>query len=84
MSSYQVNRFLRDVNRSAELAGQCAMDTGAVLKNYQLTPEEEQALKGWEVRTLYDMGAHPLLLLVYSLATSKDMAAYARAINQKS
>lgn len=50
----------------------------------QLTPEKEQALKGWEVRKLYDMGANPLLLLVYSLATSKDMAAYARAINQKS
>ncbi len=84
MSIYQVNRFLHDVNRSAELAGQCKFDIGAILRSYQLTPEEEQALKGWEVRKLYDMGANPLLLLVYSLATSKDMAAYARAINQKS
>ncbi len=83
MSVYQVNRFLRDVNRSATLAGQCEQDIDGVLNNYQLTLEESAALKRWEVRKLYDMGANPLLLLVYSLATNKDMAAYARAINQK-
>jgi hypothetical protein len=84
MSVYQVNRFLRDVNRSVELAGRCTRDIDAVLGDYQLTSEEREALRGWEVRKLYDMGANPLLLLVYSLATNKDMAAYARAINQKS
>ena len=50
---------------------------------YQVTPEERETLKGWEVRKLYEHGAHPLLLLIYSLATHKDMAAYARAINHK-
>ena len=83
MSVYQVNRFLRDVNRSAELAGQSVRDIDTVLSNYQLTPEERETLKGWEVRKLYEHGAHPLLLLIYSLATHKDMAAYARAINHK-
>jgi hypothetical protein len=84
MSVYQVNRFLRDVNRSAELAGRCTRDMDAVLGEYQLTGEEREALKDWQVRKLYDLGANPLPLLVYSLATNKDMAAYARAINQKS
>ncbi len=84
MSMYQVNMFLRDVNRSTELARQCAIDIAAVLGNYQLTREEEEALTGWEVRELYELGAHPLLLLVYSLATGKDMSAYVKAINQKS
>jgi hypothetical protein len=29
------------------------------------------------------MGANPLLLLVYSMATGKDIRAYAGAMNQK-
>ena len=54
-----------------------------VLHQYDLTPEEREALKGWQVRKLYDMGANPLLLLVYSMATGKDMRTYVGAMNQK-
>jgi hypothetical protein len=45
----------------------------ALLQNYDLTAEEREAIKGWQVRQLYDMGANPLLLLVYSMATGKDL-----------
>jgi hypothetical protein len=80
---YQVNKFLRDISRSAELAGQCVIDIDAILKNYQLTREEEEALKGWEVKRLYDQGANPFLLLVYSAAIGKGIPAYSEAINQE-
>jgi hypothetical protein len=82
MSLYQVNKLLRDVNRSAELAQRCQTEPDVVLRQYDLTPEEQEALKGWQVRKLYDMGANPLLLLVYSMATGKDMRAYVGAMNQ--
>ncbi len=83
MSLYQVNKLLRDVNCSADLAQRCQTEPDVVLHQYDLTPDEREALKGWQVRKLYDMGANPLLLLVYSMATGKDMRAYVGAMNQK-
>jgi aromatic-ring opening dioxygenase LigAB LigA subunit len=83
MSLYQVNKLLRDVNCSADLAQRCQTEPDVVLHQYDLTSEEQEALKGWQVRKLYDMGANPLLLLVYSMATGKDMRTYVGAMNQK-
>ena len=83
MSLYQVNKLLRDINRSAELAGRCQTAPDAVLNQYDLTGEEHEALKHWQVRKLYDMGANPLLLLVYSMATGKDLPTYVKALNEK-
>lgn len=83
MSLYQVNKLLRDANCSAVLAQRCQTEPDEVLRQYNLTPEEREALKGRQVRKLYDMGANPLLLLVYSMATGRDIRAYVGAINQK-
>jgi hypothetical protein len=83
MSLYQVNKLLRDINRSADLAQRCRDEPEQVLRQYDLTPEERDALAGWQVRKLYDMGANPLLLLVYSMATGKDMRAYVKAMNEQ-
>ena len=84
MSLYQVNKLLRDINRSAELAQRCRTEPEAVLQHYELTADEREAIEGWQVRKLYEMGANPLLLLVYSMATGKDMRAYVAAMNEKS
>jgi hypothetical protein len=84
MSLYQVNKLLRDMNCSLELAQRCQSDPGAVLGQYELTAEEQEAIKGWQVRKLYDMGANPFLLLVSSMAAGKDMRAYVAAMNEKS
>ena len=84
MSLYQVNKLLRDMNCSLELAQRCQSDPEAVLGQYELTAEEQEAIKGWQVRKLYDMGANPFLLLVSSMAAGKDMRAYVAAMNEKS
>lgn len=84
MSLYQVNKLLRDVNCSMELARRCQSDPEAVLQQYDLTTEEREAIKGWRVRRLYDMGANPLLLLVYSMAVGKDIRTYVAAMNEQS
>jgi len=83
MSLYQVNKLLRDINRSMELAHRCQSEPEVVLQQYELTAEEQDAIKGWQVRKLYDMGANPLLLLVYSMASGKDMRAYVTAMNEQ-
>ncbi len=84
MSLYQVNKLLRDLNRSGELVQKYQSDPEAVLQNYDLTPEEREAVKNWQVRKLYEMGANPLLLLVYSMATGKDIRSYVAAMNERS
>jgi hypothetical protein len=83
MSLYQVNKLLRDINCSMELAHRCQSDPEAVLQQYDLTDEEREAIKGWRVRKLYDMGANPLLLLVYSMAIGKDIRTYVAAMNEQ-
>ena len=84
MSLYQVNKLLRDANCNAELAQRCCTEMEAVLQHYELTSEEREAIKSWQVRKLYDMGANPFLLLVYSMTTGNDMRAYVKAMNQPS
>ena len=56
-------------------------DLETVLQGYELTEEERSALKGWQVRKLYDMGANPLLLLVSSMASGQDLKSYVTAMN---
>jgi hypothetical protein len=84
MSLYQVNKLLRDINCSAVVAQRCRTEPDALLQHYDLTPEERGAIKNWQVRKLYDMGANPLLLLVCSIAEGKEMSAYIQEMNQKS
>lgn len=81
MSVYQVNKLLRDVNMSVDLAQRCQAEPEAVFRSYDLSTEEQDAIKGWQVRKLYDMGANPLLLLVYSMASGKDLPTYVKAMN---
>jgi hypothetical protein len=82
MSLYQVNKLSRDMNCSHALAQRCRTDPDALLQSYDLTPEERDAIKGWQVRKLYDMGANPLLLLVSSMATGMDIRRYVQALNE--
>jgi aromatic-ring opening dioxygenase LigAB LigA subunit len=83
MSLYQVNKLLRDLNLNTELAQRCQAEPESVFPQYNLTVEEREAIKGWQVRKLYDMGANPFLLLVSSMATGRSMRAYVQAMNEK-
>jgi hypothetical protein len=47
MSLYQLNRLLRDVNCSSTLAQRCQTEPEPVLGQYDLTPEERDAIKRW-------------------------------------
>jgi hypothetical protein len=83
MSLYQVNKLLRDMNCSSALVQRYRTEPEAVLQQYTLTPEEQDAILGGQVRKLYDMGANPLLVLVYALATGKDIGTYIAEMNAR-
>ncbi len=83
MSLYQVNKFLRDVSRSATLAQRCQNSLGSVLNDYDLTTQEKVALERWQIRALYEMGVNPLLLLTSSMAMGQDMRSYVAELNEK-
>jgi len=83
MSQYQVSRLLRDIARDAEIARRCRTELAAVLKDYNLDEAEEDAVKNWSVRALYDMGINPLLLLTSSMAMGTNLQAYAAALKEK-
>lgn len=83
MSQYQVSRLLRDIARDREIARRCRTELSAVLKNYNLDDAEQDAVKNWSVRALYDMGINPLLLLTSSMAMGTDIRAYTAALNEK-
>jgi Aromatic-ring-opening dioxygenase LigAB, LigA subunit len=82
VSQYQVSKLLRDVARDAEIARRCRADISAVLANYDLNEIEQDAIKKWSVRELYDMGINPLLLLTSSMAMGTDIRAYAAALKE--
>jgi hypothetical protein len=83
MSQYQVSRLLRDIARDAEIARRCRTELPEVLKNYNLDEAEKEAVKNWSVRSLYDMGINPLLLLTSSMAMGTDIRAYTAALKEK-
>jgi hypothetical protein len=82
MSLYQVNKFLRDVSRSAALAQRCRNSLSSVLEDYDLTPQEKGVLERWQIKTLYEMGVNPLLLLTSSMAMGQDMRSYVAALRE--
>ncbi len=83
MSRYQVDKFLRDLNRDDELAARWRGDAEAALRGYDLSSAEREALERWDVRRLYDMGANPLLLLLSSNPAGKTIPGYIAAIRNQ-
>ena len=82
MSQYEVSRLLRDIARDADIARRCRTELPLVLKNYRLDDPEKDAVQNWSVRTLFEMGVNPLLLLTSSMAMGTDIRAYVAALNE--
>lgn len=84
MSRYQVDKLLRDLRRDSQLAARFRTEIEAVFDGYTLDAEERDLLRRWEVRSLYDRGVNPLLLLLANgPASGKSMQEYAAAMKPK-
>ena len=80
MSLYQVQKLIYHINRDAELRERYRQDRAAVVNNYDLSEQEKTAILSVDVRALYAMGVHSLLLRPCTLLNKVSNEAYAKAL----
>jgi len=80
MSLYQLQKLIYHVNRDAAQCERYRQDPAAFIKHYELTESESKAALDIDVRTLYSMGVHSLLLRPFSLLHKVSNEDYAKAL----
>jgi hypothetical protein len=66
MSLYQMQKFLFDLNRDADLQRRFRERSQGVLDRYELSSEERGALEAGDVGLIYVLGANGQLLMHYA------------------
>jgi len=80
MSLYQVQKLIYHVNRDPERRERYRQDATTFVKSYDLTETESAALLHVDVRALYTMGVHSLLLRPFTLLNKVSNDDYAKAL----
>jgi aromatic-ring opening dioxygenase LigAB LigA subunit len=80
MSLYQLQKLIYHVNRDPAQRERYRQDAAAFIKGYELTDEEANAALSVDVRMLYAMGVHSLLLRPFSLLHRVSNEDYAKAL----
>lgn len=80
MSLYQLQKLIYHVNRDPAERERYRQDAAAFIKNYDLTEAEAKAALEVDVRALYQMGVHSLLLRPFSLLHKVSNEDYAKAL----
>jgi hypothetical protein len=80
MSLYQVQKLIYHVNRDYEQREHYRQDARAFTSKYDLTEQERSAILNVDVRELYAMGVHSLLLRPFTLLNKVSNEDYAKAL----
>jgi hypothetical protein len=80
MSLYQLQKLIYEVNRNPERREAYRADGVAFASRYDLTPQEQEAIKKLDIRKLYQLGVHPLLLRPFTLLHRVSNEDYAKAL----
>jgi hypothetical protein len=80
MSVYALQKMLRDVNRIPERRESYFKSPAAFAEGYDLTEAERDALLRFDVRALYDMGVHGLILRPFTILHKMSDPDYVRAL----
>jgi hypothetical protein len=80
MSLYQLQKLLYHVNRDPSHRERYRRDPAGFVSSYELTPEEESAVVKVDVRKLYALGVHSLLLRPFTLLHQVSNEDYAKAL----
>ena len=80
MSLYQLQKLLYHVNRDPSHRQRYRQDPVGFVRSYELTPEEESAVVKVDVRKLYALGVHSLLLRPFTLLHQVSNEDYAKAL----
>lgn len=82
MSTYALNKLLRDVNRDAGTRERFFKDAAAVAAGYELSDEERRAVLERDVTTLYRLGVHGLILRPFTILHEMSEPDYLQAIRR--
>ena len=80
MSLYALQKLIRDVNRKPACRDAYFQSAETFASGYDLTAEERAVLLGLDVRALYAMGVHGLLLRPFTLLRNMPEDDYLKAI----
>jgi Aromatic-ring-opening dioxygenase LigAB, LigA subunit len=80
VSLYQLQKFLYHVNRDSAQRQRYREDPAAFIKNYELSEAEAKAALEIDVRALYALGVHSLLLRPFTLLHKISNEGYAKAL----
>ncbi len=69
MSLYEVQRLMHEIHRDHSYRERYLADRESTLTEYSLSEAERAALLNDDIVGLWEMGCHPLLLLMYARAT---------------
>ena len=80
MSVYVLQKLIRDVNRKPTLPRGLFPVAGEVCRGLRSDPTERDALLRFDVRELYEMGVHGLLLRPFTIMHKMPDPEYVKAI----
>ena len=80
MSLYQLQKLIYHVNRDPSQREHYRQNPALFVKGYELTEEEESAPVNVDVRKLYILGVHSLLLRPFTLLHKVSNEDYAKAL----
>jgi hypothetical protein len=80
MSLYELQKLLYHVNRDAAQRERYRQNPSSFIERYELTEEEAKATLNVDVRALYSMGVHSLLLKPFTLLSKVSNEDYAKAL----
>jgi len=80
MSTYALNKLLRDVNRDPAVRARYFDSPTEVSAGYDLTEEERRALLARDIGALYRLGVHGLILRPFTILHQVSEPDYLKAI----
>jgi hypothetical protein len=80
MSTYALNKLLRDVNRDPAIRARFFENAADVAAAYDLTEEERRAVLARDIRALYRLGVHGLILRPFTILHEVSEPDYLNAI----
>lgn len=82
MSLYQVQKLIYQLNRDTSLQEQFRSDLSSVLSGYDLTAEEERAIRETDIGLLYVMGVNGQILMHFAAFRGFEWSAYIEAMRE--
>ncbi|MEP7242751.1 MAG: aromatic ring-opening dioxygenase subunit LigA [Gammaproteobacteria bacterium] len=80
MSLYSVQKLIYQLNREPSIRTRLQTDIESVLKDFELTEDEQRALREPDIGLLYVMGVNGQLLMHYAALRGFEWNAYIQAM----